>query len=86
MLVGNIEYLFVPGFMSDELTLSLFADGGWTNTFGSDAFSLDDVFPSAGIGASLIDQSIRLELAWPLDTDRAGTNQPSLWLRLARSF
>ncbi len=85
MLVGNAEYMFAPGLLSDEITFSLFADGGWTND-QSNTFRLDDVFPTAGVGAGLLEQSVRLELAWPLDKERAGTTTPSLWIRLARSF
>lgn len=86
MLIGNIEYFFSPDPLWDELTLSLFMDAGWVNSGGSDEFRFDDVFQTMGIGASIIEQSIRLELAWPIDTDRVNTREPSLWLRLARSF
>lgn len=86
MLVGNVEYMFAQDILFDDLTLSVFADGGWLNTPSTNAFRLKDVFPTAGVGAGLIDQSIRLELAWPLDKDVAGTSQPSLWIRLARAF
>lgn len=41
--------------------LSIFADAGWAGTF--DAFAEDDVALSAGIGASLFDGLLRIDLA-----------------------
>lgn len=41
-------------------TLALFTDGGWTGD--RDAFDLDDALLSAGVGASLLDGIVRLDL------------------------
>lgn len=89
MLLGNVEYI-VDGIdlfddLFDDIQFIGFADFGWVNTFGTDAFDVDDVLPTAGFGIGLDDRAVRLELAFPLRDFGTG-HDPSLWLRITPSF
>jgi hemolysin activation/secretion protein len=89
MLLGNVEYsihdigLFDD--ILDDLMLSGFLDAGWVSDSPFDTFDFDDVVPSAGLGLGLADRTVRLELAWPL-RDIAGSQNPTLWLRINPPF
>jgi gas vesicle protein len=89
MLLGNAEYIVddidLLDDWLDDFQLIGFLDLGWVNAFGTNAFDVDDVIPSAGIGLGLDDRAVRLELAWPL-RDFGGDRDPSLWLRITPSF
>lgn len=88
MALGNAEYSISDvrlfGDLFDDMQLSAFFDAGWVQRPGV-SFSVDDVFTSAGVGVGFFDRRLRLDLAFPL-TDRAGTREPSLWLRLIPPF
>ncbi|MEZ4697136.1 MAG: BamA/TamA family outer membrane protein [Rhodothermales bacterium] len=86
MLVGSAEYSVRQDWLWDDFVIGAFVDGGWLSTPSSKSFRMSDVFPSAGLSLGLMDQSLRLELAWPLDEDRTSSTAPSLWLRLSPSF
>jgi len=89
MLMANAELALYEPAILDELIgdmaiLGLF-DAGWTNSFGTNSFEMDDVIASAGFGLAFDDRAFRLEVTWP--TKDVGTGmQPSVWLRIAPSF
>lgn len=89
MLLVNAEYAIedvdlLPDLLDDVLFFGFF-DAGWTNQEG-DAFDVDEVYPSAGIGLGFDDRALRLELAFPLRDGPYNDQDPSLWLRLNPSF
>ncbi len=70
----------------DDLTIFGTFDAGWTNLqAGSDVFSAEDMFSSAGFGVALDDHDLRLEVAWPLQ-DLGTDYKPSVWIRFNPSF
>ncbi|MDX1740583.1 MAG: BamA/TamA family outer membrane protein, partial [Rhodothermales bacterium] len=88
MLLANVEYSIVDlkpfGAVLKDLQLTAFFDTGWVSR-PDESFTVDDVFSSAGVGLGFFDRRLRLDLACPL-TDRGGTRDPSLWLRLLPAF
>lgn len=90
MALANAELaLFdtdVADWILDDITVFGTFDAGWTNLqAGSDVFSVDDMFSSAGFGVALDDHDLRLEVAWPLQ-DLGTDYKPSVWLRFNPSF
>ncbi len=88
MLLANVEYAtqdFSLVDVIDDVQFLGFADAGWVNDAGTDAFRTEDALASAGLGLAFDDRQIRLELAWPLRDAGYGLG-PSLWLRLNPSF
>ena len=88
MLLGNAEYSIADlrpfGDLFDDVQLATFFDAGWVG--GPDrTFSVDDVFTSVGVGVGFFNRRMRLDLAFPL-SDRGGSREPSLWLRLVPAF
>ncbi len=88
MVLGNAELSIsdfgLPGRLLDEFQLSAFFDAGWVRPPGS-SFATNDIFSSAGVGVGFFDRRLRLDLAFPL-SDRSGSRDPSLWLRLIPAF
>ncbi len=87
--VGNAEYAvsdfdLLDGWLGG-LQVSGFFDAGWVSRGTDRSFDLSDLFTSAGVGLGFFERRVRLELAFPL-TDRAGSRDPSLWLRLIPAF
>lgn len=91
MLLGNAEWAvqgvsLKPGTVLEDVVFLAFADVGWVNAFGHNAFRVHDLLPSAGIGLGFDEgRSLRLELAWPL-RDLGRGYRPSLWLRISPAF
>ncbi len=89
MLLGNAEYAIsdfdVFGDWFGGLQLSGFFDAGWVSRVGKTSFEFDEMFTSAGVGLGFFERRVRLDLAFPL-TDRGGSRDPSLWLRLLPAF
>ncbi|NNE45551.1 MAG: BamA/TamA family outer membrane protein [Rhodothermales bacterium] len=89
MWVGNAEFSVsdfgLVGNLLDNFQVSGFFDAGWVDGPANESFTVGDVFTSAGIGLGLFDRRVRLDLAFPL-TDRGGSKDPSLWLRLIPAF
>lgn len=91
MALGNVEYNMADVTLFDDfledINLFGFFDAMWVNSVGgTNTFDMDDVLPGAGLGLALDDQFLRLELAWPLRSEFAGTKEPTLWLRLNPKF
>lgn len=91
MALGNVEYSMADVTLFDDfledINLFGFFDAMWVNSIGgTNTFDMDDVLPGAGLGISLDDRFLRLELAWPLRSEFAGTKEPTLWLRLNPKF
>lgn len=88
-LLGNVEFAFDDVSLFDEILDDVqffgFADAGWVNELGRNAFHTDDLFTSVGLGIGLDDRYLRLELAWPL-RDVGFGHEPTLWLRLNPTF
>lgn len=91
MVLGNVEWTMqgvslIPGRVIDDVVFLAFADVGWVNAFGHNAFRMRDLLPSAGIGLGFDHgRSMRLELAWPL-RDMGQGYRPSLWVRISPAF
>ncbi len=87
-LLGNAEYsiadLRLFGDLLDDLQVAAFVDAGWVGR-PDQSFRAANVFTSVGAGIGFFDRRLRLDLAFPL-TDRGGSREPSLWLRLLPSF
>lgn len=91
MALGNVEYNMADVTLFDDfledINLFGFFDAMWVNSIGgTNTFDFDDVLPGAGLGIALDDRFLRLELAWPLRSEFAGTKEPTLWLRLNPKF
>jgi hypothetical protein len=88
MLLGNAEYsiadLRLFGGLFSRLQLAAFVDAGWAGG-PRRSFDVDDVFTSVGAGIGFFDRRLRLDLAFPM-SDRGGSREPSLWLRLVPAF
>jgi len=88
MMLANVEYAIADlrpfGDLLDGFQLIGFFDAGWVS-LPDRSFRFDDMFTSAGIGVGFLDRRLRLELALPL-TDRGGSRELSLWLRLLPAF
>lgn len=90
MALANAELsLYDPDiadWILDDITLFGTFDVGWTNLqAGSNVFSVEDMFASAGFGLALDDRNVRLEVSWPLQ-DLGTDYKPSVWLRFNPSF
>ncbi len=90
MALANAELsLYDPDiadWILDDITLFGTFDAGWTNLqAGSNVFSVEDMFASAGFGLALDDRNVRLEVSWPLQ-DLGTDYKPSVWLRFNPSF
>lgn len=88
-VVGNAEYAISDFDLLDGwlggLQVSGFFDAGWVSRGTDQSFDVSDIFTAAGVGLGFFERRLRLELAFPL-TDRAGSRDPSLWLRLIPAF
>lgn len=90
MALANAELsLYDPDiadWILDDMTLFGTFDAGWTNMqAGTNVFSMDDLFTSAGFGLALDDRQVRIEISWPL-RDLGTGYEPSVWLRYNPTF
>lgn len=90
MALANAELsLYDPDiadWILDDITLFGTFDAGWTNMqAGTNSFSMDDLFTSAGFGLALDDRQVRIEVSWPL-RDLGTGYEPSVWLRFNPTF
>lgn len=90
MALANAELsLFdadIADWILDDITLFGTFDAGWTNLqAGTNAFSMDDLFTSAGFGMAFDDRMVRIEVSWPL-RDLGTGYEPSVWLRFNPTF
>jgi hypothetical protein len=90
MALANAELsLYDPdiaNWILNDMTLFGTFDAGWTNLqAGTNTFSMDDLFTSAGFGLALDDRQVRIEVSWPL-RDLGTGYEPSIWLRFNPTF
>jgi len=89
MLLGNAEYMIATpdlfGRFFQDLQFFGTANAGWVGTPGDQAFNVDELLPSLGIGLGLDERNLRFELAFPL-RDVGHGYAPSLWFRLSPTF
>ena len=90
MALANAELsLYEPDVMDwllNNVTIFGTFDAGWTNLeAGTNSFSMDDLFSSAGFGVAFDKRKVRLEVSWPL-RDLGTGHEPSVWFRFNPTF